>query len=370
MVVIQVGLYPPPFGGTSIHNERLTRYCEQRGIDTTFIDPGGYDRAIGRGVLPPPAHRIGGPPPIRYWKLWRLTRRHRKAVAHIHISAFGTFAIAGYPMVRLFNGRSTILSIQNGNLVEVYTNAPPWRRALIRRIIHRVDVVVVTQAWHAAFLRETLDVSDDRVRVIPSFIPISPAPVEACQPALNQIQVLRERYRNLIVVSGQILDLYGLEPFMEALSSLRTREPWGFVLALYRGVKPPDSDLERRVFQEAARLGNGLIVRDLRAEVFVRVLQECRAFVRPTTMEGDSNALREAAAAGLQIVASDCAPRLPGVALFTTGDSKDLARAIDRCLSDPMYGLASERQDGNGERFVTMYRDLWEMRYGSKSSAE
>lgn len=73
-------------------------------------------------------------------------------------------------------------------------------------------------------------------------------------------------------------------------------------------------------------------------------------------MDGDAVAVREAAAAGMRIVASDTVPRPAGAALFRAGDAQSLSSQLVSAVRDNDTGCLhpTERRDGY-EEIVDIY---------------
>src|SRR5262249_16737037 len=65
------------------------------------------------------------------------------------------------------------------------------------------------------------------------------------------------------------------------------------------------------------------------------LIDGCDLLVRSTLADGDAISVREALALGRRVVASDVAPRPPGVCLHRAGDPTDLARALADALTAP-----------------------------------
>jgi glycosyltransferase involved in cell wall biosynthesis len=69
-------------------------------------------------------------------------------------------------------------------------------------------------------------------------------------------------------------------------------------------------------------------------------MRRCDLMVRPTTSDGDSNAIREALHLNLPVVASDCVQRPDGVITYPMQEDHALAATVTRVLND----LEGERQ--------------------------
>ena len=71
-------------------------------------------------------------------------------------------------------------------------------------------------------------------------------------------------------------------------------------------------------------------------------------------------ALREAAAAGKQIVASNCVSRPDGVLLFESGNASALADALRTVIDDPEVAVASDRLSDISTQYRQCYSSVLE----------
>ena len=76
MKIINIGVYPPPFGGVSIHLKRLKEYLDKGNIDNIIIDLSKYNsRAKANNGIK-----------VMSWKEAILSLFfHKKAILHFHI---------------------------------------------------------------------------------------------------------------------------------------------------------------------------------------------------------------------------------------------------------------------------------------------
>jgi glycosyltransferase involved in cell wall biosynthesis len=84
------------------------------------------------------------------------------------------------------------------------------------------------------------------------------------------------------------------------------------------------AELQRRVDEYGIRENVLFLLKPL--EEAHRLWQASDVYLRPTTTDGDAVAIREALSMRVPVVASDAAPRPPGVAVFP---SRDLLRFVE-----------------------------------------
>lgn len=121
-----------------------------------------------------------------------------------------------------------------------------------------------------------------------------------------------------------------------------------------------DGPLKSEIYRLAERLGisdHVELVGSVPPEEVGRHLEWADAFVLPSESEGRSNALMEAMAAELPVIASDIAGSQELVGnhcgfLFENGNTDDLAKRLDQVKNDPDAALAKGKQAG--ERIVSL----------------
>lgn len=64
-------------------------------------------------------------------------------------------------------------------------------------------------------------------------------------------------------------------------------------------------------------------------------MEKVNIYVRPTSTDGDSVAIREALDEGTIVIASDVCKRPEGVITYKFGDEKDLLQKISRNINSP-----------------------------------
>lgn len=192
-------------------------------------------------------------------------------------------------------------------------------------LCRRADAVVVASRAVAAILRDRLNFPADRLTVVPNGVEIPPA---------------RTAGGELVAALGVLEPVKGLDVFVRAAALLAAR-----------GTAPPfavfgtgsqHAELERL----AAELGLDGRMRFPGHVPSPEALEKTAVLVMPSHMENCPNALLEAMAAGVPIVASRVGgvPELVDDAcaqLVPPGDPVALAAAIERMLGDP--GLASRQ---------------------------
>jgi hypothetical protein len=133
--------------------------------------------------------------------------------------------------------------------------------------------------------------------------------------------------RPLVIASGSAKDYYRHDWPLEALDGGRSN--FRYLLCCYGPRTNYLSELQERF----ARSANALLVFGLGPSEFERLLELADIYARPTDIESFGIAVRDAAAKGLAIVASDASERPPGY-IHRAGDKADFLEKLDQALAD------------------------------------
>ncbi len=261
-----------------------------------------------------------------------------------------------------FPGSTSVLVRQNGTVSAslAFDRLPVYTRLLYRLLYRRADRVICQSASMAADLARELGVPEDRLAVL-----LNPVDVEAIRSAIAQSPGLWTGSGPHLLAIGRLSREKGFDLLLEALAAVRQQIPAaGLVIA---GVGPEEAALRARC-------------RDLGLEPAVRFVgyvdrtaayfSGAAAFVLPSRHEGIPNALLEAAAGGLPLVALPASEGVvellrgqPGAWLATEVSAPALAAALLGALAQLRPGERFEHaflQDFRADRAVAAYERLFE----------
>lgn len=313
LAVVQVGAWPPPIGGVTVHVRRLSLLLRDRGCRVRVIDVSGRPKAFPSGIK---GSVLRGPRILQVLGIAaKLARIPRDALVHVHVSALGSVRIL-LPIAPAIFRHRLILTIHGGSFTDWSNQMTPRERKTLRRLLDAVNRVVVVNEDQRQALIDRLHVPAERISVVPAFLlerEPEPAPLPDLPPGDAP----------LALVSGIGVPIYWWEGLLDAVERMGSKLRWA--LSVYMEYAPGYFDeIQRR----AAALPNVALIRDLDPPAFQNLLAHSDLFVRPTLVDGDSVALREALAAGKPVVASDAVPRPAGVTLFRSEDVDDLVRVV------------------------------------------
>ncbi|MBN1679023.1 MAG: glycosyltransferase family 4 protein [Anaerolineae bacterium] len=342
MKVLQIGGYPPPIGGTSVHIQRFHLYLLDHGVESRVIDYLGYgkpnrDRAVvhlPRGLAQ---------------KLITLIRVSRQTTAdtivHFQVSGMGRFKWAAPLLLALFRRQPKVISIRSGLFIGDMDSR--LGRAYLRWLLHHIRKVISVNVEIADYLAG-IGIAADKLAVIPGFIPQQPDPA-LVPKTLAQLDHDKTR----VLTSGYLEAYYNFDVLIDCIPHLDSTR-YHVVFAFYGDIDP---DYERHILARLAAFENVTILRDQPPDVFVSVLAASDIYVRTTRADGDSNAVREALGLGTTVFATDCVQRPDGCALFSHKDAKTLLALFSEGVT-PANQHTGTAQVSNADRVFDLYKML------------
>jgi glycosyltransferase involved in cell wall biosynthesis len=232
--------------------------------------------------------------------------------------------------------RQRILTIHSGSFLREFARLSPRRAGKAIRAIRAFDDVICVNEEQRRFLG---DLISSRLHLIPAFLPCPQRP-NPCIP--DDAEAVLRDCDAVILTSGSGEPIYDFATVLRGVESAqrRTGLRLGLLVATYKCW-----DMEYWGGIEKALAESRLsiaVTRDLRPHEFSLLASRARVYVRGSLTDGDALAIREAAAAGAQIVATDAVRRPDGAALFPIGDSENLADLLLRALADRDLGRLAD----------------------------
>lgn len=336
--VTQIGPWPPPFGGMSIHLLRLVAGLRSRGWDVSVLAAARTPPGAGSG-----SPFIGN----SLWRHLAWTRRHARGVVHLHdrlspLTLAATLAVRSrqLPLVLTLHGEPHSALTRRSGL-------DPFHRAAIRQ----ADRIVAVNR-HVAEALAGIAVAE-RISIIPAYLP--PVPGEdafVSQPLRRWLDgdpgsplLVALVYRILPPLASRT-DVYGID-LITALCEHLTAQGMTLRLALLVAQAPREEAEKSYMAAHETRLRTALGGRLglFYGEYAPPAIARASVFLRPTRTDGDAVSVREALALGVPVVASDVAPRPTGAFLHRAGSVESLLDAVRTALDSG----ATQRAPGAGE---------------------
>ncbi|MFT5142185.1 MAG: glycosyltransferase involved in cell wall biosynthesis [Rhodothermales bacterium] len=311
-----MGTQPPPVGGVTTFLRRHLSQLEAAGVPFTARD----------------------------WLKMRTMARLRWL---LHIAATPKLIRLEFNSYETWTMAAVVLRFFPANILyRIHSGGPearlsPLRRWILRRFLKRVNEVVLVGPHVRQIMIDAGFQLPSNERIEPAFLP----------PPLGDEEQVMETYGEdgrkfladhspLLVIQGSTFggttDLYGSDMAVDALLQLRADYPrLGLIIgrpikgsAFFQAHCARLADM----VDEAGAAANMWILDGERE--FWPLIKAAHVFLRPTTSDGDSIGVREALFFDIPVVASDVAPRPPGVRLFPSRDNDAFARAIRRVLGE------------------------------------
>jgi len=337
--VALIGAFPPPLGGQAIYNQRLLEEVRARGIAVTAVDLA--------------SRSTHGTSPLTRMKLARLLMFTRFSILHLTAS---DSRIIGFEvivaMASALRGTPFVYNILAGRFAARVAEYAVLQRLLLCCALRRASRILVSNHDMASALSRLPFLGHAAVEVIGCRLPLGIEPEE--DPEIVQFL---EGGNPAIVAVGAMRMVYGFDLLVRACTILSARGLRPRLLLIVSGTAEPTAHLALdQALHEAGGLWPMSVHHDLPRARVLGAIRAATVLVRPTRADGDSLSIHEARALGVPVVASDSAPRPPGVVLHRHDDPGSVAEAI---LLASRIPRESATDDGTlVDRVVACYESL------------
>jgi len=317
-----IGPYPPPYGGISIHIQRLKKQLEKRGYECVVYELGRQGELPGKNIIA-----------IKNSKRWifKYFLSAREDIIHYHSPDWRMRVIMG---LMGLSGKKTVISIHGESLEDSLKEGSWFRKQIIKFALKHTSFVIADNE-KIKNLISSLGVKHQRMACVSAFIP--PTIKERDYKKVPQYvwdfigkhePVLSANAFRISFYNG--IDLYGLDMIVELVTRLKNRYPkLGIVFCL---PSIGDEEYFGKLNQEIEEKGlkeHILFITEPLDEVYP-IWQASNIFVRPTVTDGDALSVREALYFKTPIVTSDACPRPKGVILFKNRDIDSFTKNVER----------------------------------------
>jgi glycosyltransferase involved in cell wall biosynthesis len=262
--------------------------------------------------------------PLTWWRLRSLLHRLQPQIVQSFI--FAANSCVRLPGVCPPNTKVIV----SERCVDVWKS--DWQRSLDRKLAGRMHMMTANSESVAAFYRDEIGITDDRLCVIPNGIPDASLPGSG---KLHQELGLPVDCR-IIGFVGRLAPQKNLRDLVWGFHLIKQAAPSPVALVMI-GEGPQRDGLAQFLTDLGTRdLVHFLGHRDDASEL----MQDFSVFCLPSAFEGMSNSLMEAMACGIPSVVSDIPPNLELIRheenglTFPVGKAPDLARAVLALLQD------------------------------------
>mgnify|MGYP003978446267 CR=1 FL=1 len=345
--IVLIGAFPPPYGGISIHIQRLHRYLLGKGYKCYVISPFyGHDK---RRQVPNLSYLPKKTAWIQFLILFYKLLILRGAIRHYHVSSMGNFAKGGW--LTMFIPGKNVVTIHSGSFVGNMQKLPRIKRTILYWALLKANklIAVNKKIWNYC---EDIRIPTNKMLLQPAFLkPFMEDQQELDDKLIQKVERLRKSREKLFILSGLPCPLYGIDKFFKALSTIKEKK-FGVVVIFYSPIKQlqnqfykykEELDCTINSFGEVVVLAN-----DVNNDTFIKIISICDIYVRPTATDGDSVTVREALALRCQVLASSVSHRPEGCALFDIERIDLFTELLSRSLDDSSIGLAIKGFEEDG----------------------
>jgi glycosyltransferase involved in cell wall biosynthesis len=328
-----LGIYPPPFGGVSVHIQRVADQFLQQNNTVYLFATEQWLR------------RICFPIYLVKLLLWILIKRPQYIYYH---SSYLNFSIA--ELVVLSYVKSLLrfsMTVVDHDCRHLYTRSDRYKQWYMRVLqAEGCALVCIGDSTWKSYLDAGIKPSSFTIEQ--AFLP----PVEATAHLIRQtypssLFTFLDEYTPLIAVSAAYVmliqgsDVYGLDLCIDMLAGIKARYPdAGLVI----GLPQVRNEIYFEVLQQRMKekgVAEQIYILHGNKE-FWPLFERVDLFVRPTLSDGDSVSIREALHFQIPVVASDVVVRPTGVHCFKAGDVGDFTITVEAVLQNCVYGGAED----------------------------
>jgi glycosyltransferase involved in cell wall biosynthesis len=352
--IVLIGPYPPPYGGVSVHIQRLKERLLDAGLKCVVIDVASSSTREDGTVLNPKA--------ILKWFAVLL---QETCVIHIHVSGLNrdhnAAKIAALSMLSALTRNKTIVTFHSAAGWVNIGQQSRFRNIVFRTALRGIHHYIAVAAAVREGLKE-LGVKTERISIVPAFLPprtrtedFDAIPRHIWDFIGAHAPVITANAPSTDFFRGE--DLYGIDLCIDLCANLRKLyRHHGFIFCI-ANVTDRDylNELQQRIIEKRIA-ENFLFV--TQPYTFYPFLTKSDLFVRPTNTDGDAISVREALYFKIPTIASDAAPRPQGATEFANRNLDDLVAKAEQVLRDLTWHktqLASTEQPDNFTKVVEIY---------------
>lgn len=346
MRVLQLGPYPPPYGGVEVNLVAIRSFLLQHGHECTVLNITRHRKQEGDGVFYPRTAQ----------ELIKRLFSIPSDIIHLHIGGSVPLRLLMLALLcAIVPGRRSVLTFHSGGYPRSQEGRSARRWTLRGMVFRRFDrIIVVNTEIAEMFSRFGIDASS--IRLICPHVSRGPSDNVSLSPRL---QSFFESHSPILLTVGLLEPEYDLPLQINALEAVRQR--WPRVGLAIIGSGSIEAEL-RGLISQKTYAEDVLLCGDVDHDVTLRAMSACDIFLRTTIFDGDSISVREALHLGAPVIATDNGMRPDGVRVVPVSNRQALEEAIiDSSLNAkaPRTGpVNTEADDVNVAAVFELYKEL------------
>jgi glycogen synthase len=347
MRVLQLGPYPPPYGGVQTNLVAIRSFLLKKGASCAVINVTRHRKAEADDVYYP-----SGP-----FDVLRLLARLRYDVIHQHFGGMLTNRILALSLACTLQVRAkSVMTFHSGGFPSTPEGIALGRNSFAGRVLRRFDGLIAVNAEIMAFFQK-MGVSSHRARLISPYSSMREESLEF--PA--HLHSFFAAHDPVLISAGQLEPEYDLSLQIEVMPRIREKFPNAGLVLLGSG--SIERDLRAQIGEQQTSQ-HILLAGDVPHGATMQAIARSRIMLRTTWYDGDAISVREALQVGTPVIATDNAMRPAGIRLIPKSDSAALLRSIEEELEQRFSRQNSPPADESSLQAVfDFYQDLISEKY-------
>lgn len=344
--VLQIGNYPPPLCGWSIHTQLVDRELVARGADSRVMDIGPGRRVRGRGCIPV----RGG---LDYTaKIIAYRMRGFTFQIHVNGDSWKGYALAlAAALLGRWTGKRAVLTFHAGPTQLYFPRARGfWYRAF--RLLFRSCGEIICNHEPVKKLIEGYGVPAENVHAIPAYSTQYSEEIPA--PLPSAVEEFLTSHEPRLFSYSLFRPEFTMDVLFEAFALVRQKHPRAGLLIAGPAEVPPDAAAQMKRLGIADAI---LFPGNLPHAEFLTAVQRSDVVVRTHLRDGICTSVLEALQLGVPVVAAEDGLRPPSVITYSPPETAPLAAALDGVLGNLAAARAAVRApavDNHLEREVAL----------------
>lgn len=352
--IFQIGPYPPPYGGISIHIQQLKRLLESlEDIECTAVSYTNDTSEAIPGVIYN----------AQYTAMKWYLPSDEKYIEHSHLAsvpgAFDRGLWAGFYAKSV--GSYAISTFHGSDLIKwLIQGMQKEKLDHIKKGFDIVDYLICVNEIHAEVFQDKCNIDPSKIFVIPSYL-----------PSISQSVELPEVFKHFILTHNPIVSSniqlspsYGAGTLIQSIPKVLQEFPETGLVIIGKG--------DKNFIKMAEDLGISshiCFIEKLSHSQIIEVFKHSSFFVRPTLGDSFGLSILEAAEQGNQIIVSDlpsrkCLEKFIPLVKFKPEDSQDLTNKIIDSFRNKIDMSVYQQKikefgEENFKKILDLYKKLW-----------
>ena len=326
--VLQIGNFPPPVCGWSMHTEVLHRELRRRGVDSRVLDIGPGRRVAGRDCIPGDGA----------WSVAKTIVSHAlrgyRMHAHVNGDSWKGYLLALAPvLVGRVTGRPAVLTFHAGPVQMRFPRSSGfWHHAF--RLLFTSSGDIICNHEPVRRLIAKYGVPEERIHAIPAFTTQYAEELPAQLPP--EVEAFLARHEQVVFTYTLLREEFTVSALLDAFRSVAERYPR--VGLLFVGPKTVPDEF-RAMLTERGLEDRVLVPGNLPHAQFLTAMQRSVCYLRTHLRDGVCSSVLEALTLGIPVVAAADGLRPASVLTYEPTQDPAMTRAIEQhlltVLADP-----------------------------------